>query len=123
MLNDWREDQDFALKQRATEALTTTFEAIPKTDGMELLRAGFVSRLAAVCQAMEGLAGVTGTAIPSWSGGIPWDGESRELVERLYRPGLVGGLLNIERRIGDDFDDETVGRAIIRWERLVSDLG
>jgi hypothetical protein len=29
---------------------------------MELLRAGFVSRLAAVCQAMEGLAGVAETA-------------------------------------------------------------
>jgi hypothetical protein len=51
MLNAWLEDQDCALKQRATEALTTTFEEISKTHGMELLRAGFVSRLAAVCQA------------------------------------------------------------------------
>jgi hypothetical protein len=38
------------------------FQEIPKTERMELLRAGFVSRLAAICQAMEGLAGVAETA-------------------------------------------------------------
>jgi hypothetical protein len=47
-LIDWLEDQDFALKQTATEATATAFEEIPKTDAMELPRAGFVSRLAAV---------------------------------------------------------------------------
>jgi hypothetical protein len=61
VLNDWREDQGFALKQRAIEALTTVFEEILQTHGMECLRAGFVSRLAAVSQAMEGLTGVADT--------------------------------------------------------------
>jgi hypothetical protein len=62
MLNDCQEDQGFALKQRATETLTTAFEEMPKTDEMELVRAGFVSRLAAVCQAMEDLTGVGETS-------------------------------------------------------------
>jgi hypothetical protein len=62
VLNDWLEDQGFVLKQRATEALTMAFKEIPQTDAMELLRAGFVSRLAAVYQAMECSAGVAETA-------------------------------------------------------------
>jgi hypothetical protein len=49
MLDDWLEDQDFALKQRTTEALTTAFEEIPKIDGIELLRGGSVSQFAAAC--------------------------------------------------------------------------
>jgi hypothetical protein len=32
-------------------------------------------------------------------------------------------LRNAERRIGDDFDEETAARAIARWGRLVSGLG
>jgi hypothetical protein len=28
-----------------------------------------------------------------------------------------------QRRIGDDFDEERVGRAIARWERLASEFG
>jgi hypothetical protein len=79
MLNAWWEDHDFVLKQRATEALTTAFEEIAKTHGMELIQAGFVSRLAAVYQAMEGLAGVASTIEPPWSGPRPFalaEGES-----------------------------------------------
>jgi hypothetical protein len=37
-MSDWLEDQDFALKQRTTEVLTTTFEEITKIHGMELPR-------------------------------------------------------------------------------------
>jgi hypothetical protein len=61
MLNDWLEGQDYALKQRATEAFTTAFEEILQTHALERLQAEFVSRLAAVCQAMEDLAGVAET--------------------------------------------------------------
>jgi hypothetical protein len=50
-------------------------------------------------------------------------GERRELVEQIGRCGLVGGLPDAERRIGNDFDEETTVRAIARWERLVSELG
>jgi hypothetical protein len=91
---------------------------------MELLRAGFVSRLAAVCQAMEDLAGVDETAdsfLESTEAIGP--GERRELVEPIGLSGLANGLLGAERWTGDDFDEETVGRAIARWERLVSELG
>jgi hypothetical protein len=72
MLNDCSEDQGFALKQRATETLTTAFEETPKTDGMELVRAGFVRRLAAVCQAMEDLAGVAEMANSVLEWAEPW---------------------------------------------------
>jgi hypothetical protein len=50
-------------------------------------------------------------------------GERRRLIEAIGRSGLADGLLGTERRTGDDFDEETVGRAIARWERLVSGLG
>jgi hypothetical protein len=90
MLNDWMEDQDFALKQRATEALTTAFEEISKTDAMKLLRAGFVSRLAAVCQAMESLAGVAEMVNPFWSGSRPWALAKGDGWPRRFVP-VVGG--------------------------------
>jgi hypothetical protein len=97
----------------ATEALTAAFEEILKTDGIELLQAGFLSRLAAVCQAMEDLAGVAETAdsVLEWAEAIR-PGDRRELVETIGRSGLADGLLGAERRTGDDFDEETLGRAI-----------
>jgi hypothetical protein len=49
-------------------------------------------------------------------------GERRELVE-IGRSGFVGRLPGAERRISDDFDEETAVCAIARWERLVSELG
>jgi hypothetical protein len=115
MLNDWRKDQGLALKQMATGALTTAFEEIPETHGMELLRARFLGRLAAVCQAMKDLAGVAETAdsVLEWAEAMG-AGERRELVEEICRPGLMDGLLDAERRTGDDFDEKTVGGAIAR---------
>jgi hypothetical protein len=91
---------------------------------MELLRAGFVSRLAAVCQAMEGLTGVAGTvdSVLKWAE-VMGPGERRELIEEIGRPGLVDEPVDAERRTGDDFDKETVGHAFARWERLVSEFG
>jgi hypothetical protein len=102
-----------ARKQKATEVLTTMFEEILKTHGIELLRAGFVSRLAAVCHAMEDLAGVAETAdsFLEWTEAIG-PGERRRLVEAIGRSGLADGLLGAERRTGDDFNEETVGCAI-----------
>jgi hypothetical protein len=123
MLNECPEDQGFALKQRATEALTTAFEEIPRMNGMELLRAGLVSRHAAVCQAMEDLVGVAERAdsVLEWVEAMD-PGEKRELVEDIGQSSVVGGLPDAERRIGRDFDEETAGRAIARWKRLVSEL-
>jgi hypothetical protein len=124
MLTDWLEDQDFALKQRATDALTTAFSEIPKTHGVELLRAGSMSLLAVVCQATEELMGVAETA----DSGLERSeaigpGEMRELVQAIGRLGLVDGVLDAERRTSDNFDEETADRAIARWEWLVSELG
>jgi hypothetical protein len=39
-------------------------------------------------------------------------GDRRELVEAIGRPGLTDELLDAERHTGDDFDEETLGRAI-----------
>jgi hypothetical protein len=66
---------------------------------MELLRAGFVNRLAAVCQAMEALTDVAETAdsVLEWAKAMD-PGERRELVEEIGRLGLMGGLLNSTQR-------------------------
>jgi hypothetical protein len=106
MLNDCPEDQDFGLKQRATEALTTAFEEIPKTDRMKLLRAEFVSWLAA--EAAD--------SVLEWAETIG-PGDRRGLVEAIGRSGLVDGLLDAERRTDADFDEETLSHAIARWRR------
>jgi hypothetical protein len=90
---------------------------------MELLGAKFVSQLAVVCQAMDGLTGVVWTVdsvVELADVLIP--GERRELVEEIGRSDLVDGLLDTERRTGEDFDEETIGCAITQWERLVSEL-
>jgi hypothetical protein len=119
------EDHGFALKQRGkTEALTTAFEEIPNTDAMKLFRVGFVSRLAAVCQAMEDLPGAAETvdSVVEWADAMG-RGERRVLVEEIGRSGLADGVSDAERCTGDDFDDETVGCAVTRWERLVNELG
>jgi hypothetical protein len=44
-------------------------------------------------------------------------GERRELVEEIGPSGLAGELLDVERRMGDDLDEETVDRALHRGER------
>jgi hypothetical protein len=91
---------------------------------MELLRAGFVSRLAAVCQAMEDLAGVAETANSVLECAEAMGaGERREMVDEIGRPSLADGLLDAEMDTGDDFDEETVGCIIARCERLASGLG
>jgi hypothetical protein len=90
---------------------------------MELLPAGFASQIAAVCQAAEDLTGVAETVASFLElAEAMGRGERRELVEEIDRFGLVDGLLDAERRTGDDLDEETVGRAIARWERLMSEL-
>jgi hypothetical protein len=114
IVNDWLEDQDFALKQMATYTLTAAFAEIPKTHGVELLQAESVIRLAVVCQAMEDLTGVAETA----DSGLERSeaigpGEMRELAEEIGRPGRAR-VLDAERRTGGNFDEETAGGAIAR---------
>jgi hypothetical protein len=45
------------------------------------------------------------------------------LVEEIGQSGLVGELLDAERHTCGDFDEKTIGRAIARWERPMSELG
>jgi hypothetical protein len=91
---------------------------------MELIRAGSMIRLAAVCQVMEDLVGMAETADSFLeSAKAMSSGERRELVEEIGRSGFADRLLDAERRAGDDFDEETLDCAIARWKRLASELG
>jgi hypothetical protein len=53
----------------------------------------------------------TADSILEW-GEVMGSGKRRGLAEEIGRSGLAGELLDAERRVGDDFDEEMVDRAI-----------
>jgi hypothetical protein len=126
LLNDWLDNEDFAVKQKAAEAITSGFSQISDSFAIELIRKGFVSRLAVIYQGMK-MSKLTESAetverildlVQRMAAG-----EKKEIFEEINRSGLVQEMIDADAASGDSFDKDTVARALTIWTSLSEELG